>query len=223
MTSDKINKLLGVNDSYKAPERIMEILHNKTEREHLFKSFLEAFDYDVSYDWFHDYFQDEHADRRKKKQNFTPTSVGKLLAELLGGKPYEETVDICAGTGGLTIQKWNRDRMQHSPFDYYPSYYLYFCEELSDRAIPFLLFNTMIRGMNAVIIHGDVISRKSYGVFFVQNDDDDFLHFSNLYLMPYTKSVEDFLGIRFVEERYKPIDIPGDFPRHIFKDIKIQN
>jgi hypothetical protein len=26
----------------------------------------------------------------------------------------------------------------------------------------------------------------------------------------YTKSVENFLGIRFVEERYKPIDIPGD-------------
>lgn len=191
LTTAQYNELLGITDSYEAPARLMAILRNKVEREALFKAFLEAFDYDVSYDWFTDYFQDEHADRKGMKQDFTPQSVTKLLTAIIGdtsqgdGMHYEP----CAGTGGITIARWNSDRMQHSPFDYRPSWYLYVCEELSDRAIPFLLFNTMIRGMNAVIVHCDVLTRESKAVYFVQNDVDDHLTFSSLNILPQSDEV----------------------------------
>lgn len=213
--ADKINKLLGIDDSYKAPSRLMEVLRNKDERESLFMSFLEAFDYDVSYDWFHEYFQDEHADRKVKKQDFTPRCVNELITKLVGNDDYNGMhYEPCAGTGGMTITAWNRDRYKHSPFDYRPSWYVYHCEELSDRALPFLLFNAMIRGMNAVIIHCDVLTRESYGAFFVQNDYDDHLKFSSLNVLPYSDGVAKELAVKWVEQRYKPlVETPG-IPYH---------
>lgn len=199
LTTEQYNELLGITDSYEAPARLMAILRNKSERETLFKAFLEAFDYDVSYDWFTDYFQDEHADRTHKKQDFTPLSITTLVAKLVGGGPTH--YEPCSGTGGMTIAAWQNDRMKHSPFDYRPSWYLYTCEELSDRALPFLLFNLLIRGMNAIVVHGDVLTRKAYGAFFVQNDADDHLTFSSLNVLPYSALVEAELSVKFSDER----------------------
>jgi type I restriction-modification system DNA methylase subunit len=221
LTTEQYNTLLGVDDSYKAPERLMSILRNKTERESLFKQFLELFEGDVSYDWFTDYFQDEHADRKKQKQDFTPRSVNTLISHLIGdtsngdGTFYEP----CAGTGGMTIARWNDDRMQHSPFDFQPSWYVYTCEELSDRALPFLLFNVIIRGMNAIIIQCDVLSRKSYGAFFIQNERDDHMQFSSFNVLPYSGSVEKTLAVKFVDEeehaRYEALIESEGFPKHL--------
>ncbi|MCJ1668556.1 dUTP diphosphatase [Staphylococcus sp. NRL 19/737] len=79
-----INDILNIRDSYQAPRKIMEILHGDIEtRNIIFMEFLEAFDKDVSFDWFHDYFQDEHANRKKHKQDFTPQSISRLLADML--------------------------------------------------------------------------------------------------------------------------------------------
>lgn len=212
---NEINALLGIRDSYQAPARIMEILRNKDEREALFMKFLELHNFDVSYDWFHEYFQEEHADRKDKKQDFTPRSVATLLTELVGADHNGLHYEPCAGTGGITIAAWQRDRMEHSPFDYRPSWYVYTCEELSDRAIPFLLFNLMIRGMNAIVIHCDVLTRESYGAFFVQNDTDDHMRFSSLNVMPYSDDVAKHLAVTWAEERYEPlVETPG-IPYHI--------
>ncbi|WP_102271290.1 N-6 DNA methylase [Cytobacillus massiliigabonensis] len=217
----QINELLDINDSYQAPTRLMEILYDRERRESLFKKFLELFDYDVTYDWFHEYFQEEHADRKVKKQDFTPRSVNELITQLVGADDYDGShYEPCAGTGGMTITAWNRDRYKHSPFDYRPSWYVYTCEELSDRAIPFLLFNMLIRGMNAVIIHCDVLTRKSYGAFFVQNDTDNHLGFSSLNVMPYSDEVAQHLSVEWVEERYTPlVESPEVMPEHITNPV----
>jgi type I restriction-modification system DNA methylase subunit len=217
---NRINQLLGIKDSYQAPARLLEILYDKPQREALFKRFLEEFEYDVNYDWFHDYFQEEHADRKVKKQDFTPRSVNELLTALVGDD-YEGThYEPCAGTGGMTIAAWNRDRYNHSPFDYRPSWYVYTCEELSDRALPFLLFNTIIRGMDAIIVHCDVLTRKSYGAFFVQNETDNHLGFSSFNVLPYSEEVARYLGVKWEEERYKPlIESPETMPEHIANPV----
>ena len=76
------NEIFGVNDSYKAPEKIMSILYNKEEREKLFMELLEVNNFNVDFDWFHEYFQKEHADRKTKKQDFTPKCVADLLSKL---------------------------------------------------------------------------------------------------------------------------------------------
>ncbi len=219
--SAEINRLLGIAESYKAPDALMSILYGRERRERLFRDMLDLFEYDVGYDWFHEYFQEEHADRKQKKQDFTPHSVGKLLTELVGdvnGSFYEP----CAGTGGILIQRWDSDRRKHSPFDYVPSMYFYTAEELSERALPFLLFNVMIRGMNAVIVHCDVLSRKARGAFFIQNDNDDHLQFSNLYRLPYSEATAKELSVIWDGEPYEEADKPGELPSHIFGDITVE-
>lgn len=217
----KINNILGIKEIYKAPDRLMEILYmDKPERDKYFMDFLNAFDKDVTYDWFHDYFQDEHADRRNQKQDFTPQSVSSLLSQMVGseGKTYYEPA---AGTGGILIERWNYDRMQHSPFDYEPRDYYYTAEELSDRAIPFLLFNMLIRGMNGNVVQCDVLTREATGVFFIQNDNNDFMGFSSLNLLPYNEDTETELNIKFVDEKYEPIKQTKEIPKWLFNDIEL--
>lgn len=186
-----INKILGITETYKAPERMWEILKaDATERDPIFLEFLENFCYDVSEDWFHSWFQEEHADRTVKKQDFTPMAVGKLLAEItqITGKDldgFKKRYDVCSGTGGLTISKWYMDAWKIGFMKYRPSEFLYICEELSDRSVPFLLFNMMVRGMNGIIYHGDVLEQKYKAIYVVVNEKDDALGFSGFVELKY--------------------------------------
>lgn len=181
-----IDKILGITESYKAPERMWEILKSDLEiRNSIFTQFLEAFHYEMSNDWFHSWFQEEHADRSVKKQDFTPMSVGEILAKLTDNpfqkdfeKDFEKRYDVCSGTGGLTIAKWNHDIISKGFMQYKPSQFLYVCEELSDRSLPFLLFNLLIRGMNGIIYHGDVLEENYKAIYVIANENDDALGFS---------------------------------------------
>ena len=105
---DKVAKVFmnyGIDEAYKAPSILMNILFDKELREKLFKDLLIAHDYDLSYDWFFEYFQDEHADRKKKKQDFTPKCVAELLSRiaLTGEGDPGNYYECCAGTGSIMI------------------------------------------------------------------------------------------------------------------------
>lgn len=220
ISASKWNELLDIDDSYKAPDALWAILRDKTRREELFRETLELHSYEVDYDWFHEYFQDEHADRANKKQDFTPNSVSKLLTELVGPTPPGGTYyEPAVGTGGIMITKWRSDCFATNFFEYRPSMFLYQGEELSDRAIPFLIFNLALRGMNASVVHGDVLTRKNVkGAFFIQNEDDNYLGFSNIYTMPYNEDSEEYFSVKFTDKesgRHAPIDEVGDFPAHL--------
>ena len=211
LTTDSINELLGIEESYQASDKLMNILFNKEEREKLFRSFLNQ-NWDMTFDWFHIYFQDEHADRAKHKQDFTPKSITNLLVKM-SESDNEITcgtrLDVAAGSGGLTIEKWNQDRISVPLFSYKPSMFIYQCEELSDRALPFLLFNLAIRGMNAVVLHGDVITREFKQVYFIQNDSDDYMKFSSLNIFPQNEMVEEMFDVRkWLEEPKQYIESP---------------
>jgi len=208
-----INELLEINDSYQAPQRLMEILFNQERREKLFREMLSQ-NHDVSFDWFHEYFEAEHADRKEKKQDFTPNSIATLISKLVG-TGEGSNLDVAAGTGGITITKWQEDRMKESPFTYKPSEHYYQCEELSDRAIPFLLFNLLIRGMNATVLHGDSLTRKFKGVFFIQNEKDDHMLFSSLNVVPDSASLREFLMINNYENDYPKHIESKEFPEHL--------
>lgn len=197
---EKINRMLGINESYKAPGRIMEILSNKDNVKKVFSEFLKEFEYDLSYEWFRQYFEEEHADRKGNKQDFTPDGVTKMLTRLAGDAPqYGIIHDAAAGTGGIVIAHWYKETRKHLvPWSYRPSNYLYFCEELSDRAIPFLLFNLMIRGMNAVVIHGDTLTRETKEVYYCENKNDCYISFSELRKLQHTEDVEKMLNVKFL-------------------------
>lgn len=199
INSKQINKLLGITETYNAPRKLMDILYDKEKRESLFLEFLELQE-PINEEWFRNYFESEHADRKEKKQDYTPSCVGQLLSKMVG-QSYQ-TYEPCVGTGSILIKKWYDDMVAESPFTYRPCNYLYVCEELSERALPFLLFNLAIRGMNAIVINGDVISRNSYGVFFVHNEKDDYLGFSNINRLPYTERIEKEFKVKFIEKKY---------------------
>ena len=76
-----VNKLLGIEESYKAPEKMLRLMLDDQQRPGLFKQFL-AVSTDLKFDWFHEYFEDEQAERKSKKQDFTPDSVATLLNRL---------------------------------------------------------------------------------------------------------------------------------------------
>lgn len=200
MNKNVFHKLIGVEESYEAPAALMEILYDKEKREILFKEMLELHDFNLRYDWFHGYFQDEHADRKIKKQDYTPKAVAQLLNALADthGAYYE----IAAGTGGILIQHWDQIKYKYNLVNCKPSRHLSIVEEIDNRNIPFLLFNCMIRGMNAVVIHCDSLSRNCKGVFLVQNFLDHYLNFSDLNVFPYNETVEKEFSVRFNQGRY---------------------
>lgn len=154
LTIDSINTLIGVDESYKASDVLSKQLMDTDQRLALFQSFL-AKESDLSFDWFTDYFQEEHSDRKKNKQDFTPDGVVELVNCLLGASHFN--ADICAGTGGLTIKRWTTNPTAH-----------FYCEEYSDRALPFLLFNLAIRNADAVVFHGDSLTRKAKAFYRIE-------------------------------------------------------
>lgn len=193
-----INSILGVDEEFKAPARMMEIMLDRPWRERVFRRML-AIDADVSRDWFRDWFQAGQADRRVNKQDLTPDSVGDLVSRFTEGSGSDggwTAYDPTAGTGGMLIRKWWAGCMGHTLFDYRPHRFLYVAEELSDRALPFLLFNLVLRGMNAVVIHGDTLARRTKDVYLVENDMDDPLGFSSLNVFPRSKQPMRAFDIR---------------------------
>lgn len=198
-TLSKVNRLIGVDESYKAPQKIMEIISDKDKATETFRRFMPEFDYDLSYEWFNNYFEDEHADRKNRKQDFTPASVSRLMSEIQGREPqYGVIYEPAAGTGSTIISHWYKETRKHRfPWDYNPDNYLYLCEELSDKTIPFLLFNLLIRGMNALVIHGNTLTRDAKDVYHCNNKSGQLMCFSELRKLPHTKEVEGLCNVKF--------------------------
>lgn len=157
LTNQEINELIGVTESYKASDKLIKLLFNDSEKEKVFDNFLKK-ENDLNYDWFVNYFQEEHSDRAKLKQDFTPKEISKILNSILNIS--NSNGDICAGTGSLTIARWaeNKDSF-------------FYCEEYSDRTVPFLLFNLAIRNTEAIVWHGDSLSRECKNVYKISKSD----------------------------------------------------
>lgn len=212
----EINDLLGVNDAYKAPQKVMDVMLDNKKRVELFKRFLKV-ETDVSSDWFRGYFQKEQAERKSKKQDFTPDSVAHLLNDLISKDNKKNNIyyEPAAGTGSILVAKWQRD-MTYNPVaskvplvqlltspvmkNYDPRVYWYQAEELSDRALPFLIFNMAIRGMNGVAIQCDSLTRKATHAYFIRNNTSDYLNFSEVIELPKTDEFAKELNVIWVDE-----------------------
>lgn len=205
LQAEQINKILGIEESYKAPTVIMDILKDKEKREKIFLDILQI-DSDLSEDTFLGYFEEEHKNKLKYAQEFTPASISKLLTKMLPNS--NNTLDIASGSGSLTIAKWNSDRLKHSPLVYRPSMYFYQCEELSDRVLPFMLANFMLRGMNVAVVHGDALTREVKQVYLVVNEEDDFMKFSTLNILPHNEQIKKYFNVaKWIEEDKTRIEV----------------
>lgn len=153
--SDKTLALFGISSCKDLGDALMECtIANNIE---LFSAFADMVG-DLSVDWLQKIYQYYQADRKDKKQDYTPKSVAELISRLCG--PSEVTVDMCAGSGALTIQRWNNDKDT--------SFILY---ELDANVIPYLLFNLALRNIEATVHNADVLQAEIYKTYTISKGE----------------------------------------------------
>lgn len=179
MTITEWESFLGFEDLRCMPETVMSIVTGDKEcRDRIYKEAIRLHNGDLSYDWFGALYEAELAQRRKNKQDFTPIEVSDICALIAGtnGIVHEPT----AGNGGMLIRYWWSQLRKTYPWRYKPSQQLISCWELSDRSIPFLLFNMSIRGISGEVFHGDVLEDIAKAHYVLVNEYDDAMAFSDV-------------------------------------------
>lgn len=144
----KITEILNIKFNYQMTESLLALLFDEEKRNTAFEQYL-ATDPDLSQDCFLAEFQAQFADRSGLKQDYTPSSICRIVADISGNA--ESVLDVCSGTGALTLAKWAQC----------PSAKFY-CEEYSKEAVAILLFNLALRGINAEVRHGDVLTGETF-------------------------------------------------------------
>lgn len=149
VTREQVNEILGIKENYELPEKLMADMLNDERRQEVFKKFLELED-DLTRDFLRDYFQEEHGDRDALKQDYTPDAICKIIAGIIFEDNPKTIGDICAGSGALTISAMTKnDGVKRI-----------YCEELSKRVLPVLIFNLAIRNMAAIVNNGDSLKKE---------------------------------------------------------------
>lgn len=151
MTSREINELFDILESFMLPDKLMELLFSEKINS-IFEKYTEM-QVDLSYDGFTNYFQEEHSSRKAMMQDFTPKELTELVSKIAGAE-VKTCLDVCSGTGGLTIA-------MHTV----APECVFYCEELSMRAIPLLLFNLAVRNIPAFVSNKDVLSGEVFQCF----------------------------------------------------------
>lgn len=144
---------LGVDDVADIGEKLRDIVFN-TEKEKIYDKYVELVGGDVETDWIQKIYQYYKSNRADFKQDYTPQSMSKCLAEMVYWKGAKTAYDACSGSGSLVIELHKIDNNLQ-----------FVCEEFDDNVIPFLLFNLSIRNINAVVIRGDIINQEQYDFY----------------------------------------------------------
>ena len=152
-------KIFNCNNTKELKNNLYDIcINNKKEK---IKEFAELINYDLGTDYLQKIYQYYEADRDNKGQDYTPKSLARLLSKLSYSKNEDSCLDMCCGSGTLTIQKWIDD--PNLKFE---------LEEFDENVIPFLLFNIMLRNINAEIRHKDVLKDETYHVYKISKDEE---------------------------------------------------
>lgn len=114
---------------------------------------------DKTIDLFRDFFQEEQADRKSLKQDYTPDGISELVSRL--APSGNNLLDVCAGTGTLTISYLVRNEADFVR-----------CEEFSSRVIPFLLLNLALRNQESEVVHKDVLTGEIFGIYEIKKGEE---------------------------------------------------
>lgn len=155
--TSKVIELLNIESPEQIPDSLMEIvLNGKTEYFDGFCNLVE----DLSIDWLQKIFQYYLADRKVKMQDYTPVSLARFIGKLVQTENERSVYDLCAGSGALTIQKWNLNNELN-----------FVCYEYDKTVIPILLFNLAVRNINAVVVNGDALQDEVFVTYLVKKGD----------------------------------------------------
>ena len=179
MNKDDLFKVFLINDLMDLPNAVTKILDMDLEdRNKIYRELIRLNDNDLSYDWFQEVYESDLSERKQKKQDFTPNSLGVLCSLLTSqtGSIHEPT----AGNGSMIIADWWQRCTKLLPWEHVPSQNIVSCWELSDRSIPILLLNLSIRGIMGYVYHGDVLTKEVKQKYILLNRKDDTLSFSEI-------------------------------------------
>ncbi|UXD81420.1 N-6 DNA methylase [Lactococcus phage D4044] len=154
---DAMLKLFECEKVEQLSEKTMRVvLSNDFEK---MDEFVELIGNDLSIDYIQKVYQYYLADRKEKKQDYTPKSLAKLMAILAMSKD-KKIIDMCAGSGALTIQAWNLDND-----------IVVECLEFDETVIPFLLFNLQVRNIEGIVKHMDVLENEIFNIYKITRTD----------------------------------------------------
>lgn len=154
--SNRTLEIFRISDIKKLSDALMEcVIRNDTDKMQAFRDLVEN---DLSRDWLQMIYQYYCADRKEKKQDYTPKCLAGFMSRLIG--EADTIVDLCAGSGALTIQRWCQNHDQ--------KFRLY---ELDEKVIPYLLFNLALRNISASVCRADVIRDEVYEQWTVQKGE----------------------------------------------------
>lgn len=146
----KVIELLEIKSIDEMSEKLFDVV--KSNNNQIYNSFSELVGYDLSVDWLQMIFQYYQADRKEKMQDYTPKTLAKFMGKLAGDS--DTIIDMCAGSGALTIQKWNRNHDL--------KFLLY---EFDKNVIPFLLFNMAVRNISCTVYRADVLQKEIFSIY----------------------------------------------------------
>lgn len=144
ITNLELKSVFPVEFSRDIPDYIRTILFDNNKKNELFNQ-LVSFGVDLSVDFFLQSFQSLLSNRNELKQDYTPPEVSALCGAFSG--KAQSVLDLCAGSGSLSIAKWNE--CPNAKF---------YCVEYSVDVIYILLFNLAIRGIEGEVIHGNALT-----------------------------------------------------------------
>ena len=154
--TEKTLKLLEIESTDEMSKRLFDVVRNNDI--HVYEHFCELIENDLSVDWLQKIYQYYQADRKEKMQDYTPKTLADFMGLLAGES--EIVIDMCAGSGALTIQKWNRNH----DLDFV-------CYEFDENVIPFLLFNMVLRNIKCKIYHSDVLQNEIFHTYKISPGD----------------------------------------------------
>ena len=149
--TDKTMELFGLTD----PSQLGFAVRSACDDHAKLKTFKELVGGDLSVDWMQMIYQYYLADRKDKKQDYTPKTLAALMGRLSGNS--DRIVDMCAGSGALIIQKWadNHDLR-------------FTAIEIDENVIPFLIFNMVLRNIRCRIFQmsalGEIAPEKAWDI-----------------------------------------------------------
>ena len=145
---ESCRRTIGFERVEDMPQALMAACESNDEA--MFAAFADSVP-DLERDWLQMVFQYYLADRKGKMQDYSPASLGDLVSSLARGSSI---MDMCAGSGALTIRCWLGDRTRR-----------FVCVEYDERALSMLLFNLAARNIEAVVVHGDVLTQETFATW----------------------------------------------------------
>ena len=150
MTLDDIKQILmnafEIEDISLMPEAIKSTVKNNN-----FSVYDKIIDKGINLDidFLQIVFQYYEADRENKKQDYTPKTLAQFVGELT--KDSDTIIDMCAGSGALTIQRWLKNK--ETKFELW---------EYDEKVIWYLMFNMAIRNIECCVKRADVLSDEVF-------------------------------------------------------------